>query len=108
MKIYKILKNGYFGGIEIIPDNRKGIPLYYTRTAPPEISEGMYAVWVGNKWRLTDTAPVKDTVVVSEQVGNIDISSNVDIVIDGNIQVATISNVEITSNSNTASTTPSV
>lgn len=56
MKIYKINRNGYFGGELNIPD-RKGIPLYTTRTIPPEAPDGMFIKWSGKEWVLTAIDP---------------------------------------------------
>tara|TARA_B100000497_G_scaffold43912_1_gene51019 strand:- start:6616 stop:6852 length:237 start_codon:yes stop_codon:yes gene_type:complete len=57
MNIYKIKANKYFGGTIIVPDSVRGIPLFTTRTAPPEIPEGHYAIWNGRGWSLTTNAP---------------------------------------------------
>lgn len=58
MKIYRILENGYYGGEQEIPDDVTGIPLYTTRTAPPEIPEGKMGFWNGSGWDVIDPPPV--------------------------------------------------
>lgn len=57
MIVAKILSNGYFGGLLDIPDS-DGIPYGTTRTLPPEIPEGQYAVWAGTSWNLTTATPI--------------------------------------------------
>jgi len=54
MIIYKIQQDGYYGGSMLVPDGTKGIPLWTTRTAPPEIPEGKCAKWAGNGWAIVD------------------------------------------------------
>ena len=56
MIVARILPNGYFGGFEEYPDDG-GIPYGTTRTLPPEIPDGMYAVWIGTFWNLTTDEP---------------------------------------------------
>lgn len=62
MIIYTILKNGYFGGTQELPDGTAGIPLWTTRTAVPEIPEGMYARWMGTYWAITQDPPPPEPV----------------------------------------------
>lgn len=57
MKIYRILENGYFGGEEEVPDDTLGIPLYTTRTAPPDIPSGQFAFWQGTGWLIVSAGP---------------------------------------------------
>ena len=57
MKIYQILKNGYLGNITEVPDGTLAIPMGNTRTVPPEIPAGSYAIWQGTEWGLTATPP---------------------------------------------------
>lgn len=57
MIIYKILENGYFGGSVTVPDSTKGIPLWHTRTIPPNPEEGKYILWSGNQWMITEVPP---------------------------------------------------
>jgi hypothetical protein len=57
MIVARILSNGYFGGLENYPED-SGIPYGTTRTLPPEIPEGFYAIWAGSGWNLTPTSPV--------------------------------------------------
>lgn len=66
MLIYKIDSNGYFSGTEEVPDDTVGIQLGTTRTAIPEIPDGMYAKWVGTGWELTDQPPPPVQVFIPE------------------------------------------
>lgn len=53
--LYEI-KNGYFTGV--VSGNGSTDPkLQYTKIAPPELSSGEYAIWVG-KWIKTATPPM--------------------------------------------------
>lgn len=52
---YRILENGYFGGIEYYDGD--GIPYGTTRTPVIDIPDGYYAVWTGTAWQLTDVTP---------------------------------------------------
>jgi hypothetical protein len=60
MIAYRILKNGYYGGDVMLPDNQKGTPPYVTRTPVPSIPEGSYAIWNGRGWTITATPPRPD------------------------------------------------
>lgn len=64
MKIYQILENLYYGGEIEVPDGTQGIPLYTTRTAPPEIPNGMFGRWNGSGWDVTDQPPPMDLPIV--------------------------------------------
>lgn len=60
MKIYKVLENFYFGGSIDYPDDEHGIPLGYTRTAPPAdltLGENEYLKWIGTNWIKTTEPP---------------------------------------------------
>lgn len=57
MYIYNIQSNGYYGGATEVPDGTEGIPPGNTRTAPPPIPTGEYAIWQGTYWGLTTTPP---------------------------------------------------
>lgn len=58
MIIHRIRKDRYYGGPLEVSNSTKGIPLYTTRTAPPEgVTEGMYLIWIGNRWGLTNIPP---------------------------------------------------
>ena len=57
MIIHKIETNRYYGGTLEIPNESIGIPLWTTRTAPPEIPNGFFAIWNGGGWDLTTTPP---------------------------------------------------
>lgn len=59
MKIYRILENGYYGGEEEVPDNAQGIPLFTTRTVPPEIPNEKFGFWSGTKWIVVDHPPIE-------------------------------------------------
>lgn len=56
MKIYEILQNLYLGKILDHPDEDPGIPIGFTRT-PVDVPEGMWAIWTGTGWNLTDQPP---------------------------------------------------
>jgi hypothetical protein len=71
MNIYQIGQGGYLGSVaQIEPD--AGCPAGFTRTAPPEIPEGSFAVWAGTRWEITDVAYVPpvfvDVPTVPQQV----------------------------------------
>ena len=63
MKIYQILPNLYLGEELDISDDEKGIPIGYTRTTPPTIKPGEFAVWSGTFLRITNTDPMCDYIV---------------------------------------------
>jgi len=67
MIIAKILSNGYFGGLLDLPDS-DGIPYGTTRTLPPEIPEGYYAIWSGTAWNLTTVmpSPIQDVITIPD------------------------------------------
>lgn len=65
MIIHQIQENGYYGGTIEIPDDSVGIPLWTTRTGPQEIPPGMYAVWNGGGWNITNSAPPDPNAVVA-------------------------------------------
>lgn len=71
MNIYRILENGYFGGVTDVPDGTKGIPPGNTRTPVPEIPDGHYAVWHGRGWSLTTVAPPVRDIPNSERIKEI-------------------------------------
>lgn len=56
MKLFRILENGYFGGMSEVPDEI-GFPPGNTTVETPDIPEGMFAKWTGYNWELTDVAP---------------------------------------------------
>jgi hypothetical protein len=60
MKIYKIGSNRYLEDVLELPDTTKGIPLGYTRKAPPNTVQGQYAYWAGNQWIVTNISPNAD------------------------------------------------
>jgi hypothetical protein len=65
MKIYRILGNYYFGGEFEYPDEEDGIPLGFTRTAPPEqpeTEETVYTRWNGVGWEHTSDPPPPEPV----------------------------------------------
>jgi hypothetical protein len=57
MKIYKIKGNKYFGGVFEVSDETIGIPVGFTRKAPPEIPEGKWCLFTNGQWTLTDSNP---------------------------------------------------
>lgn len=68
MKIYRILENGYYGGEQEVSDDTIGIPLFTTRTEPPEIPEGKFGFWNGQGWNLIDhPPPMPPDPIVQEQ-----------------------------------------
>lgn len=57
MILYIIGDNGYFNGTMEWPDDPEeiyGIPYGTTKREVPEIPEGMFAIWNGSGWDLTD------------------------------------------------------
>jgi hypothetical protein len=68
MVIYKIRQDGYYGGSMLVPDGTKGIPLWTTRTAPPDIPEGKCARWAGNCWMIVNPPPVPEPESVPEDI----------------------------------------
>ncbi len=68
MKIYEILPNRYLGEVRDVPDGTMGIPAGNTRTIAPEIPEGMYCVWEGTYWRLTDIPPPIPQEIIPEVI----------------------------------------
>lgn len=73
----------YYDGNLILSDNKKGIPLYTTRTAPPDIPEGMYAIWSGRGWNITDIPPpvkkTEEVIMVDSEVIMVDSSQDSDL-----------------------------
>jgi len=63
MKIYQILPNLYLGEELDISEDEKGIPIGYTRTSPPIIKFGEFAVWSGTYWRITNTDPCSELLL---------------------------------------------
>ncbi len=63
MIVYRILPNGYFGGIETIEDDSGGIPFGTTWTPVPNIPEGSFAEWNGTGWTITDIPPVDESLL---------------------------------------------
>ena len=55
MKIYKIKGNKYFGGVFEVSDETIGIPVGFTRKAPPEIPEGKWCLFTNGQWTLTES-----------------------------------------------------
>jgi len=74
MILYIIAENGYYGGSYEVPDDPDdvgGIPLGTTKKPIPEAPEGMYVIWGGSGWNLTNIPPyvpppVEDTPPVTE------------------------------------------
>lgn len=54
MNIYQILPNQYLGQVIEVADGTPGIPIGFTRTIPPTIPNGTYAMWSGRSWVLTE------------------------------------------------------
>lgn len=66
MKLYKILPNGYFGGIVEVPDTTVGFEPGLTTTGFDfEILQGQWAYWIGSGWVLTSTDP--DQIIVAPE-----------------------------------------
>lgn len=68
MLIYKIDDNLIFTGEtkEILP--KRGVPLGWTRTAPPEIPEGKFCRFLSGEWTIIDEMPAEKPDPVPERV----------------------------------------
>lgn len=58
MKAYQIGVNQYWTGATMEAEENSGIPMGWTRSVPPPLQHGEYAIWVG-KWDITETIPPK-------------------------------------------------
>jgi len=77
MIIYKIETTGCYGGTLEIPDGSIGIPLWTTRTAPPEIPEGFFAIWNGSGWNISSKVKQIEEIAVQEEITQIDTNTDI-------------------------------
>jgi hypothetical protein len=68
MRIYKILKNGYYDGYLDVPDDIQGIPFGTTRTEIIDIPENKFAKWTGSGWEITSHPPPAEVMYATEEI----------------------------------------
>ncbi len=56
--IYQIGRSGIWTGATAEIEENDGAPPGWTRTAPPALGEGQYALWVGG-WQVVDALPAE-------------------------------------------------